>query len=199
MQNRGYRESTHMEEMHIWRADNQLYSDSQLCRQLVPLTPHCSRVNYNLLHQGHPDCASRNSLGNFATVPCLGCTPEMRIVVCLGTHVLDAPLVGSDVRVQDHHTCAKCLPPVTSFSLQSGGGSSPWSPLDSQVKLQSCQCPQGWHSQYWAEMRVKLRFPFHFTLCPCYSLSRQCRHFWVLSVCSGVFLVKRTQTGRQMS
>lgn len=80
MQNRGYRESAHMEEMHIWRADNQLYSDSQLCRQSVPLTPHCSRVNCNLLHQGQPDCASEfpgelcNSTSVWAAPQRCGCS-----------------------------------------------------------------------------------------------------------------------------
>ena len=107
MQNRGYRESAHMEEMHIWRADNQLYSDSQLCRQSVPLTPPCqgstiiyyTKVSLTVL---------RHSLGSFATVPVSGLHPRDVDVVGLGwglgTHFLDARLVGLvDVWVQNHH------------------------------------------------------------------------------------------------
>ena len=167
MQNRGYRESAHMEEMHIWRADNQLYSDSQLCRQSVPLTPHCSRVNCNLLHQGQPDCASELP----GAVPVSGLHPRDADVVGLGwglgTHFLDAPLVGLvDVRVLNHHTCTKCLPPVTSFRLHSLAGGALRSPLNSPVKLQSYQCPPGLTQPILGRNEVQTEVSFHFTLLP---------------------------------
>lgn len=77
-----------------------------------------SRVNYNLLHQGQPDCASAFP-GEFATVPVSRLYPRDVDVVGmgwgLGTHFLDARLVGLvDVWVQNHHL----LPPSVFITWQ---------------------------------------------------------------------------------